>query len=154
MIEDSLESFITQYKPYAFEAEILARAEGSPLVECIAKQKVIHFLERTAPYLSTPEKHTVILNAVVKNVLLTDDKEKQFDSPALSQLNANGLVLEHHGQHLVVDVGVNVIVSSLEPFDEIALGDWISFGSEVPLHGFVIATPQKKPKDANIEDSL
>jgi hypothetical protein len=138
MIEESLESFVVQYKPYAVTADLLAKTEGSPLVECIIAKKVVHFMERTSPYLSTPGKHNVIINGIINALNPTEQKHKSFNSPSLSKVQATGLVLEHHGNNLVVDVGMTLVLSSFEGFSEIALGDWISFESLAPLHGFVL----------------
>jgi hypothetical protein len=61
-MEESVEGFIQQYKTYAASVEVLPKTEGSPLLEVVANQRVLHLLERTAPYQSKPGKARVIVN--------------------------------------------------------------------------------------------
>jgi len=154
MIEESLENFITQYKPYAVNAELLGHTEGSPLIECVVQDKVLHFLERTGPYLSTPGKHNVILNPVIKTYSEATEPTKHFESNAISQLKATGLVLENQDKSLIVDVGVNIVLSSAEGFEGVATGDWISFESLAPIHGFVLPKLPSKNQQRSDEDSI
>lgn len=154
MIEESLESFVTQFKPYAVTTELLGRTEGSPLVECVIRDKIVHFLERTGPYLSTPGKHNVIINTLIERSIKAQESTKSFDSPAISQLKATGLVLEHHGESLVVDVGVTFIVSCFDGFEDVAVGDWIEFESVPPVHGFVLPKLPTKAQQRLDEDSI
>ena len=144
MIEDSVESFILQFKPYAADVEILPRIEGSPLLECLVSGKILHLMERTAPYRSPTGRAKVILNPVSEQVTLSQETKKTFSAPVLGRLKAQGVVLERDTRVIVMDAGVPIVVSSFNDIPTtIAPGDWVSFESLAPLHGFVLL-PEKR----------
>ncbi len=64
--EDSIESFISQWKPYAASVTLFSRTEGNPLLECGAAGKIFHVLERTGPYGVVPGNAKVIVNAMTE----------------------------------------------------------------------------------------
>ncbi|MCA9837645.1 MAG: hypothetical protein KC422_12050 [Trueperaceae bacterium] len=152
MIEDSVESFILQYKPYAVTAEIVAGTEGNPLVECILGAKALHFLERTGPYVSSAGKKNIILNCSVAEVHPLDSAQKKFEVTGLSKLSVQGLIIENHGDNVVIDAGATFVLSQLEPA-KLNVGDWIAFESLPPVHGFVLSEPVEKPRYVE-EDSI
>jgi hypothetical protein len=137
-MEDSVEGFIAQFKPYATTVELLPKVEGSPLLECVAGQQVIHLLERTGPYTSRPGKAQVILNPNTKAIQKAEKAEKGVQVIAVSRLRAQGLVLEHHQDTLIVDAGIPLVVSLLNDSQNVNLGDYVSFESITPIHGFVV----------------
>jgi hypothetical protein len=141
-MEDSVESFITQFKPYAATVQLLSKIEGSPLLECVAGQKVIHLLERTGPYMSRPGKTQVILNPTAKTLHKSENQQKSFRVTAVSSLNAQGLVLERGQNLVIVDAGIPLVVTLLEE-QEINLGDYVHFESIPPIHGFIVPKEEK-----------
>ena len=144
VIEDSVESFITQFKPYAADLELLPGIEGASLVACIAKGKILHFLERTNPYLAHINRANIILNPSVKGVNEETSGPKHFEPYTTSAVKAKGIVLERQLNALVIDAGIPFVVTSFEPIKEaIRSGDWISFESFAPIHGFILQ-PEKK----------
>ncbi len=153
MIEDSVESFILQYKPYAITAEIVASNEGNPLIECVVQTKVLHFLERTAPYLSAAGKRNIILNCSTEALSICSEPQKSFEVTGLSKLKARGLVLEQHGENLILDAGITFIVSSFTEPSSVAVGDWVEFECIAPIHGFVLSELGERPRYVE-EDSI
>jgi hypothetical protein len=143
-MEDSVEGFITQFKPYATTVELLPKIEGSPLLECMVGQKVIHLLERTGPYTSRPGKAQVILNPNTETIQKAEKAEKGMQVIALSRVRAQGLVLEHNPDTLIVDAGIPLVVSLLNDSHNIALGDYVSFESVAPVHGFVVPKEERR----------
>jgi hypothetical protein len=144
-MEDSVEGFILHYKPYAATVEVLPKTEGSPLLEVVANQKVLHLLERTAPYVGKPGKGQVIVNPVAQSLSKSDEAVKSMTVPALSKLRAQGVVLEVFPDAAIIDAGVPLVVSLLEEFpSDIALGDYVSFESLSPIHGFIIQQEEKR----------
>jgi hypothetical protein len=143
MLEDSVESFITRFRPFATEVELLPHLEGSPLLECLVAEKVLHLMERTGPYLTRAGKVRLIINPMTKVVEKQASSGKWLKIPALSSLEAQGVVLESDGQVLVVDAGVPLVVSVLEDSVRVAQGDWVSFSSLAPVHGFVVTQENK-----------
>jgi hypothetical protein len=144
-MEDSVEGFILHYKPYAATVELLPKTEGSPLLEVVANHRVLHLLERTAPYQSKPGKAQVIVNPMAQTLNKSDEAVKSITVPALGKMRVQGVVLEIFPDAAIIDAGVTLVVSLLEEFPEdIALGDYISFDSLSPIHGFVIQKEEQR----------
>ena len=144
MIEESIESFITQFRAYAAPVEVLARTEGSPMLECVVGQHVLHLLERTNPYGAQPGQRQIIINPTAVTIEPCETSQKQLNPTALSELSAVGLVLERQEEALIVDAGVSLVVNMFEAFpEEIIAGDWVRFQSLAPIHGFYVP-PTKK----------
>ena len=139
MIEESIESFITQFRAYAAPVEVLSRTEGSPMLECVVGQHVLHLLERTNPYEAQPGQRQIIINPTAASVEASDDTRKQLNPTALSELSAVGLVLERQEEALIIDAGVTLVVNMFDPIPESFIaGDWVSFQSLAPIHGFYV----------------
>ena len=143
-MEDSIESFIAQFKPYAATVQLLSKLEGSPLLECVAGQKVIHLLERTGPYSSRPGKAQVILNPMTDALYKTDQAEKSFSVTAISRLKAQGLVLERGENVVIIDAGIPLVVSLFNKSSEVHPGDYVSFESLPPVHGFIVPKEERR----------
>jgi hypothetical protein len=144
-MEDSVEGFILHYKPYAATVEILPKTEGSPLLEVVANHKVLHLLERTAPYGAKPGKAQVIVNPMTQTLSKSEEAVKSITVPALSKMRVQGVVLEVFPDAAIIDAGLPLVVSLLEDFpNDIALGDYISFESLNPIHGFVIHKEEQR----------
>lgn len=144
-MEDSVEGFILQYKPYAATVEVLPKTEGTPLLEIVANHKVLHLLERTAPYQAKPGKAQVIVNPVTQTLSKSGEAMKSIAVPALSKMRAQGVVLEVFPDTAIIDAGVPLVVSLLEELPhDIALGDYVSFESLSPIHGFVIQKEEQR----------
>ncbi len=143
-MEDSIESFIAQFKSYAVTVDLLPKIEGSPLLECVAGQKVIHLLERTGPYLSRPGKTQVIVNPSIETLQTSTFTEKSFQVTSLSRLKAQGLVLDRSQDTLIVDVGIPLVVSLLNNDQVADLGSYISFESVPPIHGFIVPKEERR----------
>jgi hypothetical protein len=143
-MEDSIESFIAQFKPYAATVQLLSKVEGSPLLECVAGQKVLHLLERTGPYTSRPGKAQVILNPMAESLQKTDLAEKSFTITAVSRLKAHGLVLERSENVVIIDAGIPLVVSLFNDTHQVNLGDYVKFESLPPIHGFVVPKEEQR----------
>lgn len=144
VIEDSPESFIAQFKPYAAQVELLSRIEGSPMLECLVMGKVLHVLERTNPYASAAGTATILLNATSTDVTASSDTGKHFDMLPQGRLKAHGVVLLREVSSLIVDVGVPLVLSVVGSMPAtVAAGDWVAFEALAPLHGFVVL-PEKR----------
>jgi hypothetical protein len=144
-MEDSVEGFMSQYKPYAAMVEVLPKTEGSPLLEVVANQRVLHLLERTAPYTGKPGQGQVIVNPMAQTLIKSSEAVKNLAVPALGKLRAQGIVLEVFPDTAIIDAGVPLVVSLVEKFPEtIALGDYVSFESLSPIHGFVVQKEEQR----------
>jgi hypothetical protein len=143
-MEESVEAFIQQFKPYAANVEVLPKTEGSPLLEVVANQKVLHLLERTAPYQSKPGKARVIVNPVAESLQRSSEPLKNISVPSLSHMRAQGVVLELFPSVVIVDAGLPLVVSLLGQKTDLTLGDYVSFDSLSPIHGFVIVKEEAR----------
>jgi hypothetical protein len=144
-MEESVEGFISQFKPYAATVEVLPKTEGSPLLEIVVSQKVLHLLERTAPYQSKPGKAQIILNPMTKALEKSAESVKAITVPGVSKMHVQGVVLELSSQTAIVDAGVPLVVTLLEDIsNDIALGDYIQFDSLRPVHGFVLQKEEQR----------
>ena len=147
MIEESVESFITQFKPYAAPVEVLPHVEGSPLLECVVGRTVIHLLERTSPYAARPGMGQVIINPTTLGLEPSAEAIKELLAPALSQLKVTGLVLERQEGAVIVDAGVPLVVTLFSDVPEtLAAGDWVQFESITPVHGFFVPAARRSPQ--------
>ena len=148
MLEESVEGFIIQWKTYAASVELFARPEGSPLIECLAGERVLHVFERTNPYISVTGRTQLIINPVAERIEKSDQTDKLVSVTGLSALRATGVVLQRWGKMVVVDAGIPLVVGVHEGLpDDVAAGDWLSFQSLAPIHGFVV--PMSAPLSAN-----
>ena len=153
--EDSIESFILQWKPYAASVQLFSRTEGNPLLECGAAGKIFHVLERTGPYQPVPGSAKIIVNAMTERVEKAAEPRKRLEVTGLSKIHARGLVLLRQQRTVVVDAGVPLIVSVFAGLpDDVAAGDWLEFDSLPPLHGFVTSTSQRPFASAQGEEGL
>jgi hypothetical protein len=144
-MEDSVEGFMLHYKPYAATVEVLPKTEGSPLLEVVAGQKVLHLLERTPPYTSKPGKGQVIVNPVAQTLTKSSEAVKSMTVPGLSKLRAQGVILEVFPDAAIIDAGVTLVVSLLGDLPgDVVLGDYVSFESLSPIHGFVIQKEEQR----------
>jgi hypothetical protein len=145
IMEDSVEGFILHYKPYAAAVELLPKTEGSPLLEVVANHKVLHLLERTTPYQAKPGKALVIVNPMAESIQKSFEPIKNITVLALSKLRVEGIVLELFPDAFIVDAGLPIVVTLLCELPEtIALGDYISFESLSPVHGFVVFKDEQR----------
>lgn len=139
MIEDSVESFIARFKPYAAPVTIFSHTEGSPLLECLFVKTIIQVFERTGPYVSRVGKVRMIVNPNTERLLLSDVTQKQVLVVGTSRLQVNGLVLDRDDDVVIVDVGQPLVVGVLgEVAEPVTAGDWVSFESVAPVHGFIV----------------
>lgn len=141
-MEESVERFIAQFKPYAATVQLLSKVEGSPLLECVAGHTVLHLFERTNPYASKIGKAQVILNPTTGHLQVSESSEKSVQVTAISRIKAQGVVLDVDHNTIVVDAGMPLVVSLLDN-QVVNLGDYVNFESEAPIHGFIVPREEK-----------
>ena len=154
MIEESVESFILEYKPYAAAVEILPRVEGSPLLEFLVAGKVFGVLERTNPYAAHPGRAQLILNPTATKLEPTSETSKSLTQSDPGHLKAVGRVLARQPEAIILDAGVPLVVTLLEPLQaDIDVGDWVELGADAPVHGFYVPTKRSVFADTRASDS-
>ncbi len=153
--EDSIENFISQWRPYAASVQLFSRTEGNPLLECSAAGKIFHVLERTGPYGVVPGSAQIIVNAMTETVEKAAERRKRLEVTGLSRVHAQGPVLLRQQRTVVIDAGIPLIVSVFAGLPgDVAAGDWLRLDSLAPLHGFVTSTAQRPLVSAQGEEGL
>ncbi len=158
MIEESPESFISRWRAHAADVELFPRTEGSPLLEALAGDALVHLFERTGPYLGRPGPAKVIIQPVTDGMEHAEDGSVLgVEVTGLGRFVACGRVLEVEGRIVVVDAGVPLVVALLDlepPEDEgprweghrrqeahvqpFRPGELVRFTNLPPAHGFVV----------------
>ncbi|HZW99022.1 MAG TPA: hypothetical protein VFF10_03105 [Trueperaceae bacterium] len=155
--EDSPEAFVNRWRRLAADAEIFARPEGVPLIECRVAGAVIQVFERTGPYLSRPGPNRLIVNPTVETLSLADHgAPHRFESLGLSRVAVTGTVLEVEGLAVAVDAGAPLIVTSRGPLPPGTVpGAIVSFESDAPVHGFVVVSDRPSHhRRETVDDSI
>lgn len=141
VFEESLEGFISRWRPYAAPARLFGRAEGSPLVECRVGGTILQLLERTNPYLGAPGPASAIINPSTSRVELTSGPPG-VEVTGISRAHMRGTVELREDPFLVVDVGFPVVLGVTGPIPAgVVPGATVGFEAEPPIHGFVLAEP-------------
>lgn len=140
MFEESVESFITQWRPYAADVTLFAHTEGSPLLECGAGGVIFGVFERTAPYAAHSGPAKLILHLSAEQLNPCEARSGRLEVVGPSQLRATGLIVLRQGQLVVIDAGVPLVVGSFTPLpDTLAAGDWVEVSGLPPVHGFLVS---------------
>ncbi len=138
--EESVESFITQWRPYAADVTLFAHTEGSPLLECRAAGVIFSVMERTGPYSAETGPAKLILHLTTEQIEGSDEPLRKLAVLGPSHLKAWGLVVLRQGRMVVVDAGAPLVVGSFAPLpDTLAAGDWVTLTGLPPVHGFLLA---------------
>ena len=139
MFEESVESFITQWRPYAADVTLFAHTEGSPLLECRAAGVIFGVLERTGPYSASIGPAKLILHLTTEHVTVSEEPLRSVAVLGPSHLKLWGLVVLRQGRMIVVDAGAPFVIGSFAPLpDTLAAGDWVTVTGLPPVHGFLL----------------
>ncbi len=139
MFEESVESFITQWRPYAADVTLFPHTEGSPLLECRTVGAIFGVLERTGPYSAGSGPAKVILHLTTERVEEAEEPVKKLVVLGPSQLEVGGLVVLRQGRMVIIDAGAPLVVGSFSPLPEtLAAGDWVTVTGLAPVHGFLL----------------
>ncbi len=143
MLEESVENFIIRWKPYLTTVHVHSWVEGSPVFECSIQDTILHVFERTGPYNKVVGKNNLIINPTTKSFKEPSTTKKQLLITEISQIHVRGVVLHREKYFCVVDAGIPLVVSSLDPVpDFVGNGEWVEFDSLKPVHAFVVP-PEK-----------
>ena len=139
MFEESVESFLTQWRPYAADVTLFAHTEGSPLLECRAAGVIFGVLERTGPYSAPIGPAKLILSLSAEQLEPTEERVRKVVVLGPSHLKVWGVVVLRQGRMIVVDAGAPLVIGSFAPLPEtLAAGDWVVVTGLPPVHGFLL----------------
>jgi len=145
-MEESVEHFVLQWKPYAMRVQCFARAEGSPLLEVRLPGRIVHVFERTNPYLLPPGPAMLILNPIAEQLTPTEAGTPGLEVIGLSRLRAWGRILLRQPHTVVIDAGTPLVVSVLAGVPAfMTVGDMVAFASLAPIHGFALPPEKQLP---------
>jgi len=153
VFEESVESFIIQWRPYAADVTLFAHTEGSPLLECHAAGTIFGVLERTGPYTAPSGPAKLILHLSTEQVVPAERRKRKLEVLGPSRLKASGLILLRQQQMIVIDAGAPLVVGSFAPLpDTLAAGDWAEVVALPPVHGFVV--PKTRTTHATVHSEI
>ena len=142
MVEDGMDSLVARFAAHAATVEVSARVEGSPLLECVTDDLILHVFERTGPYLAARGPARVIIQPETASLTrlehVPEATERQIEVVAVSEFHVQGTVTMRDDPFVVVDAGIPLVVSVDDVPADLRVGDAVRFQSRAPVHGFVL----------------
>ncbi|MFC4427899.1 hypothetical protein [Deinococcus navajonensis] len=152
-LESSEQEFTSRFAPYAAQGTLYASREGSPLLEFTAGGRVLYLFDRNGPYAASPGPAQVIVHGVLEPGGLqrlpdaSPEEGRNLERPeekltvlGISALEGQGRVLAVSRQVWVVQARVPLVLASWSPVPQVHEGDWVTFRTAPPLHGFVVGS--------------
>jgi hypothetical protein len=141
MLETSEAEFASRYHAYAAEGLLYAQTEGSPLLEFTAGGRVLYLFDRCGPYAAPAGPARVIVHGVLRShEVVAPGASARLSVVGVSALDGCGPVIARPDRRTaVVQARLPLVLSTFEPLT-VAVGEWLRFVTEAPLHGFVMPT--------------
>lgn len=142
MLETSVEDFTSRFAADAADGQLYPQPEGSPLMEFVAGGRTLYLFDRTGPYTAKAGLARVVVHGTLAR--FTQLSSSTVPQAKLSVVGISGV--EGVGQisrvasrfSVVVQARVPLVLSSFTPLPELLVGDWLSFETQPPLHGFLV----------------
>ena len=143
MLETSVEDFVSRYREDAAEGELYPQPEGSPLMEFVSGGRALYLFDRTGPYTARPGPARVIVHATMSTFERLDvgsqAMQAQLSLVGVSGAQGVGQVTRLVSAYtVVVGARLPLVLSSFERLPALKVGDWLSFETQPPLHGFLV----------------
>lgn len=137
VIESSVAEFVERWREHAIPVHLYPQPEGSPLIEAHFAGRVLYLLDRAGPYALRPGETRLIINPVTATVVRADEQEERLHVTGVSRIEATGQVLDVTPSLLVVRALAPLVVGVFDDsWRGVSRGDWVSFTSLEPVHGF------------------
>lgn len=121
---------------------VYPQPEGSPLLEFVAAGRVLYLFDRCGPYAAPPGEARVVVHGVLEPdsvVLLAGEAHSETLSvQGVSALEGRGQVTHVVGRAWVVQARLPLVLASFGDLPRLAPGQWITFRTLPPLHGFIV----------------
>ncbi len=157
MIEDGVDALVSRFSVHAAAVELTARVEGSPLLECLTADLVLHVFERTGPYLVAGGPARVIVQPETETLTCLDGDDpaplRSIEVTAVSMITASGIVRSCEAPFVVVDAGLPLVVAVDRWPAALHEGDRVRFQSRAPVHGFVLP-PERRGAALATDDQV
>lgn len=142
-LESSEREFAARYAEFAALGMLYPQQEGSPLLEFSAGGRVLYLFDRSGPYAAVPGEARVVVHGVID---LDSAQVLPPDGPhgeALAVLGVSGIegvgrVIAAHRGAWVVQARLPLVLAAFEALPQARVGDWVSFRTLPPLHGFIV----------------
>jgi hypothetical protein len=139
MLETSVEDFVSRYREDAAEGELYPQPEGSPLMEFVSGGRALYLFDRTGPYTARPGPARVIVHATMSAFERLEVGAAKLSLVGVSGAQGVGQVTRLVSAYtVVVSARLPLVLSSFERLPELKVGDWLSFETQPPLHGFLV----------------
>ncbi|MFC4639175.1 hypothetical protein [Deinococcus hohokamensis] len=144
-LESSEQEFTSRFAAYAAQGTVYAGREGSPLLEFAAGGRVLYLFDRNGPYAASPGPAQVIVHGVLEPGGLqrlaegAQPPEEKLAVLGISALEGQGRVLAVMRQVWVVQARLPLVLATWHEAPQVREGEWISFRTLAPLHGFVLS---------------
>ncbi|AWN24707.1 hypothetical protein DKM44_14315 [Deinococcus irradiatisoli] len=140
MLETSVEDFVSRFSPDAAEGQLYPQPEGSPLLEFVSGGRTLYLFDRTGPYTAKPGPARIIVHGTLARLNKRAAGEAKLTVVGVSGVEGLGEVTRVVSRFtVVVEARLPLVLSSFTPLPELAPGDWLSFETQPPLHGFLAA---------------
>ncbi|CAM3967288.1 hypothetical protein [Deinococcus marmoris] len=141
-LESSERDFAARYASHAAHGLIYPQPEGSPLLEFLAGGRVLYLFDRSGPYSAPPGEARVVVHGVLEagsvDLLPGSEHREILSVQGVSALEGCGRVTHTVGKAWVVQARLPLVLAAFEPLPPVLPGQWITFRTLAPLHGFVV----------------
>jgi hypothetical protein len=147
-LESSERDFMERYAEFAATGTLYAQVEGSPLLEFASAGRVLYLFDRCGPYAAPPGPARVVVHAIVDELALLaveGERLEVLSVHGVSGAEGRGRVLASGRSTWVVQARVPLVLSSFTGGPPVQVGDWVSFRTVPPLHGFVLGAEEGTP---------
>ncbi|GEM45821.1 hypothetical protein [Deinococcus cellulosilyticus] len=139
VLENSIEEFIERFRSDAAQGILYPQPEGSVLLEFVAGGQVMYLFDRTGPYIAKPGPARVIVHPVLSTLTPTEQQEEVLAVSQISALEGVGRVSRTEKGFVIVQARIPLVCGMLDhEVPGIKTGDWVSFSTLPPTHGFYL----------------
>ena len=139
MLETSVEDFVSRFADAAAAGQLYPQPEGSPLMEFVAGGRTLYLFDRTGPYTAKPGEARVIVHGTLARFAKVGSTEAKLSVVGVSGVEGVGQIIRLASRYTaVVQARVPLVLSSFNPLPPLNVGEWLSFETQPPLHGFLV----------------
>lgn len=147
-LESSERDFAARFAPHAAHGLIYPQPEGSPLLEFVAGGRVLYLFDRSGPYAAKPGEARVVVHGVLELEsveLVSPERGEALSVQGVSALEGCGQVTHVVGRAWVVQARLPLVLAAFEELPTLNVGQWITFRTLPPLHGFIVPSSPSSP---------
>jgi hypothetical protein len=139
VLEHSTNEFMEHFKASAARVFLYPQIEASPLLEVRVGGRIIYVFDRMGPYAAVNGEALMIVNPMVETLVVSLVQEAVLESVGVSRVEGIGQVLSVEPNHVVLEARATLVIGVLDDsWRKIRVGDWVSFSSLAPVHGFFV----------------